>query len=190
MAGKLTLAGIARAAAVLGTPLNPLRAVIAVEAAGDGFLPDGRPKILLERHKFHHFTGGQFDHVPRVSSPKRGGYEGDEAEYTRLYIALQLAPEAALQSCSWGLGQVMGFNWQLCGERSLYGFLLAMHHNEDAQLMLMAQFIRAIGAADELRRLDWDGFRKLYNGPASPAEYGTRLRAAFARAERQYGRGV
>lgn len=185
MPGKLTPEGIARAASTLGCEVAAVKAVIAVEALGDGFLSDGRPKILFERHKFHQFTNGRFDHVPRVSNAKAGGYEGKEAEYVRLYIALQLDADAAVKSTSWGLGQVMGFNYALAGERSLLGFLLAAHHNEDAQLALMVQFIRSVGADDELRRKDWAGFARLYNGAGyTRNRYDTKLAAAYAAAKR------
>ena len=183
MAGKLTPQGIRHAAGVCGCEVAAIQAVIDVEAAGDGFLSDGRPKILFERHVFHRLTGGRFDVInPLVSDRKPGGYNVRDS-YTKLYIALQLDADAAVQSASWGIGQLMGFNWQLCGERSLHGFLLAMHHNEDAQLALMAQFIRSVGADDELRRRDWAGFARIYNGPAyARNSYDTKLAAAYKRA--------
>lgn len=183
MAGKLTNEGIARAAALIGVGVAEIKTVIAVEALGDGFLADGRPKILFERHKFHAFTNGNYDDVsPRVSNVKAGGYESATGEYTRLYIAMQLDADAALQSVSWGIGQVMGFNWKLCGEKTLMGFILAMHHNEDVQLSLMVQFIKSVGADDELRRHDWAGFAKIYNGPAyARNQYDAKLAAAYKR---------
>lgn len=189
MAGKLTPEGIARAAALIGTDTRTLRAVLAVEALGFGFLPDGRPKILFERHKFYQ----QADQmrvkqwaieVPDICNPKAGGYKGDEAEYPRLYRALQLDNRAAVMSASWGIGQIMGFNWQMCGEASLMGFLLAMHNDEDTQLMLMGQFIRSKGAADELCRHDWAGFAYLYNGSGYAKEgYHLKLAAAYKAAK-------
>lgn len=179
---KLTPEGIARNAALIGCNIPAMKAVIAVEAAGAGFLADGRPKILFERHVFHRMTAGAHDaSVPLVSSSTYGGYNEDS--YRKLYIATQLDADAAVQSCSWGIGQIMGFNWKLTGERSLTGFLLAMHHNEDVQLALMAQFIRSIGADDELRRLDWAGFARLYNGKAyARNKYDVKLKAAYAAA--------
>lgn len=181
MSGSLTHEGIARAAALIGCGVPEMAAVIQVEALGEGFLADGRPKILFERHKFHQFTGGVFDVVaPRVSNAKAGGYETPAGEYTRLYIAQQLAPEMATQCASWGIGQVMGYNWALAGEKSLIGFLLAAHHNADAQLMLMAHFIRSVGADDELRQHDWAGFARLYNGTGyARNKYDVKLSAAF-----------
>lgn len=190
MAGKLTPPGIARAAALIGCDLPAMQAVIAVEAVGEGFLPDGRPKILFERHKFHQLADpsqvGQWAKtVPDICNPKAGGYKGGAGEYSRLYRAVQLDGHAAVMACSWGIGQVMGFNWKLAGERSLMGFLLAAHHDEDAQLMLMAAFIRSVGAADELCRHDWAGFARLYNGAGYARNaYDTKLAAAYQRARR------
>lgn len=178
---KLTDAGIARAAASLGCEVAAIKAVIAVEALGQGFLPDGRPKILFERHKFYQFTGGAHDRAaPDLSNPKAGGYVGNEGEYPRLYRALQLGGDAAVLSTSWGLGQVMGFNWELVGEKSLSGFLLAAHNNEESQLGLMLGYIRNTGLADELRRKDWAGFARGYNGTGyARNRYDVKLEAAY-----------
>ena len=56
----LTSADFARAAAALGCVPAAVRAVVEVESKG-GFLPDGRVRILFERHKFSAFTGRAFD---------------------------------------------------------------------------------------------------------------------------------
>lgn len=183
MSSKLTAGAIERAAKILGCDIAAVRAVIEVEAAGDGFLADGRPKILFERHHFSHRTKGQFDaRYPNISNPQRGGYLGGDAEYGRFYQALQLDASAAVESASWGIGQVMGFNWQVCGERSLMGFVFAMHDSEDAQLMLMVQYIKRSGLDDELRRHDWAAFARGYNGAAYRRnKYDEKLASAWAR---------
>lgn len=183
MPGKLSPAGVARAAQKIGCSVRALRAVLVVEALGAGFLEDGRPKILFERHVFHRLTQGKHDTTaPRISNAAPGGYESPTGEWSKLYVALQLDPEMAVQSASWGIGQVMGFNWQSTGERSLFGFLLAMHHDEDAQLALMAEFIRHNPAmADALRRQDWPAFAEKYNGKGyARNRYDQKLAAAFA----------
>lgn len=181
MHNRLTPEGIERAAKFLGCEVAAVKAVIAVEALGQGFLADGRPKILFERHKFHQFTGGVHDKVaPDISNPKAGGYVGNAGEYPRLYRALQLGGDAAVRATSWGLGQVMGFNWSLVGEKSLSGFLLAAHNNEESQLGLMVGFIRNTGLADALRRKDWAGFAKGYNGTGyARNKYDVKLEAAY-----------
>jgi hypothetical protein len=179
-----TSEAIERAAQRLGVDGRTIKAVAAVESNGEGFLRDGRPKILFERHVFHRLTEGRFDaSSPEVSNAQAGGYVGNEGEYPRLYRALQLDGEAAVQSVSWGAFQLMGFNWKACGEKSLYGFLLAMHHNEDAHLALAMEFMRSKGLAPYLQRRDWAGFAKIYNGPAyAKNQYDTKLAKAYGRA--------
>lgn len=53
MTKKLTETDYEEAAALIGVKKAAIKAVAAVEAAGDGFLSDGRPKILYERHIFY-----------------------------------------------------------------------------------------------------------------------------------------
>lgn len=181
MGAKLTDDDIQRAANTLGCTMPAVKAVIAVEAGGAGFLPDGRPKILFERHTFSRLTQHKHDAThPGISNTKPGGYGGLAREYPRLYEAAQIDGEAAVQSCSWGIAQVMGFNWKACGEKSLYGFLLANHHSEGAQLGLMIGFIKSNGLADELARKDWAGFAKGYNGSNYTInKYDVKLAAAY-----------
>jgi hypothetical protein len=182
MAGVRTNAGLARAVDRLGCDLAALLAVVDVESAGAGFYLDGRPKILFESHVFSRFTGGKYDAShPQLSTPRPARQLYNLNQYDRLYQAVQLDAEAALQSCSWGLFQLMGFNWKACGERSLHGFVLAMHHNEDAHLALASEFIIERGLAEPLRKHDWATFAAGYNGSGYRANrYDEMLAAAYA----------
>lgn len=184
MSRTITTAALQRAADKLGVSVAHVRAVVAVESRGAGFLADGRPKILFERHKFSQFTGGKFDATHGdLSSRVAGGYRGGEAEYLRLYKALQLDGEAAVRAASWGAFQIMGFNWEACGERSLYGFLLAVHDNEDAHLALFVEFVISQRLAPALQKKDWAAFALGYNGrDYARNEYDKKLAAAYAAA--------
>lgn len=183
MVSTFTAEGIALAAKRLGVDVPTVRAVAEVESNGVGFLPDGRPKILFERHIFSRLTERRFDGAhPDISNPDPGNYEGGEDEYPRLYRALQLDGDAAVQSASWGGFQIMGFNWKECGEKSPYGFLLAMHHNADAHLQLFVGLVLSKGLADELQRRDWANFAAKYNGPNFRANrYDSKLASAYTR---------
>ncbi|GAB3335270.1 N-acetylmuramidase family protein [Marilutibacter aestuarii] len=183
MAGRLTDRGLERAARVLDVEVAALRAVVAVESAGQGFLPDGRPKILFESHIFSRRTGARFDRShPELSTPMPARQFYARDQYLRLYQAVQLDADAAIQSCSWGLFQIMGFNYQACGEASLHGFVLAMNHNEDAHLNLAANLIAERGWDRPLRRRQWDEFARQYNGPAfKENRYDEKLAAAYQR---------
>ena len=90
-ATKLGESDIATAAEALGVEVAAVKAVIDVESRG-GFLADGRPKILFERHLFSRFTGKKFDKPPNddIANPSAGGYKGGAAEYGRLARAIAL----------------------------------------------------------------------------------------------------
>lgn len=180
---NLVAADFARAAAMLDCEVAAIQAVAEVESLGAGFLLDGRPKILFERHVFHRLTGGKFAAAnPDISSGTPGGYAGGVGEYARLYRAVQLDGDAAVQSASWGAFQIMGFNWQACGEASLTGFLLAVHHDDAAHLGLFCRFIVSRGLVGALHDKDWTAFARGFNGPAfAKNRYDTKLAAAYAR---------
>ncbi len=153
-----------RAAHSIGCSVAAVRAVSHVESRG-GYLPDGRPKILFERHKFHAFTGGRFDRShSNISWPKPGGYKGGAAEYGRLEEAIALDRMAALQSASWGAFQLMGFNYKMVGFASVEDFVHAMVAGEGKQLDAFVAFIKASHLGRELVRQDWAGFARGYNG--------------------------
>src|SRR5882724_3864551 len=88
----LTNTGFDRALTLLGARREALWAVLSVETAGCGYLPDRRPKILFERHHFSRLTQHRFDDsYPDVSSPTAGGYGASGAhQYDRLAVAESL----------------------------------------------------------------------------------------------------
>jgi peptidoglycan hydrolase-like protein with peptidoglycan-binding domain len=163
---SLTAHDFERAAKEIGCTVAAVRAVAEVESRG-GFLSDGRPRILFERHKFHKFTDGRFSaQHSHISWPGSGGYRGDAKEYLRLHEAIALDRKAALKSASWGAFQLMGFHHASLGFDDVEDFVASMVSGEGAQLDAFVAFIRVNGLADELRRLDWAGFAAGYNGPA------------------------
>lgn len=181
----LTEADFTRAATAIGCSVAAIKAVCAVEAPRGGFLPDGQPTILFERHKFSQRTGGKFDkQAPDISNPKRGGYLGGATEHGRLQKAAALDRTAALESASWGKFQIMGFNWKACGFTSVQAFINAMYESEGAQLDAFIGFVKSEGLADELREHRWADFARRYNGADYAVNrYDTKLAAAYAAAK-------
>jgi hypothetical protein len=147
--------------------------------------PDRWPQILYERHIFHRRTGGKFaaKGAPEVSQHTAGGYGALGAhQYARLQAALKLDRRAALESCSWGLGQVMGFNARDAGYASAEAMVEAMCESEDAQFQAMINFIVANRLAGSLQAADWAGVANAYNGPDfQKNRYDEKLRLADAR---------
>ena len=162
----LTTAGFAAALAEIGAAEPSLWAVLSTETSGCGFQANRKPKVLFERHWFHHFTGGRYDaHDPDISAPTQGGYGAPgENQYLRLRAAMQLDEEAALQSASWGLGQIMGFNFKAAGFSDVRTMVASFVESEDAQLTAMAAFLKG-AKGDALQSKAWDTFARLYNGP-------------------------
>jgi N-acetylmuramidase/Putative peptidoglycan binding domain len=163
----LSVNGLAEVATQLSVGVAEISAIISVETYGAGFLPDRRPKILFERHIFSRLTAGQYDTSnPEVSSPTQGGYgDGGAHQYDRLAEAIGLNRSAALQSASWGIGQVMGENHAVAGFADVETMVTAMSLSEDAQLAALGGFIARNGLAKPLAVHDWAGFARGYNGP-------------------------
>ncbi|MEN9755255.1 MAG: hypothetical protein RLZ07_1637 [Pseudomonadota bacterium] len=144
-----------------------LWAVLAVETSGAGFLPDRRPKILFERHYFHRLTDGAYDSdYPEISARKPGAYGPAGAhQYDRLEEAMALDESAALQSASWGLGQIMGSHFEKLGYATPQDMIESFVQSEGDQLQGIAKFLIAEGLDKALRGKDWGHFAKGYNGP-------------------------
>ncbi len=135
--------GLAEVANVLGVHAPEIWAVLAVETKGCGYLPDRRPQILYERHIFHRLTQGEFDDGD-ISDPSPGGYGATGAhQYERLAVAIRKDRSEALQSASWGLGQIMGENFAAAGFQDVEDMVTATSQSEDAQLAAMGSFLAA-----------------------------------------------
>jgi hypothetical protein len=101
-----------------------------------------------------------------VSQPTAGGYgPGGAHQYERLAAAIQLDRNAALQSASWGMGQIMGENFRAAGFSGVEDMVAAMVASENNQLLAAAKFMIANGMGETLRNRDWAGFARRYNGP-------------------------
>lgn len=175
--------GMDQVCSTLGVSESEVWAVLTVETRGFGFLQDRRPQILFERHIFHRLTQGRHDSGnANISSANAGGYLGGPGEYTRLEQAMSLDREAALGSASWGIAQVMGFNYGVAGFATIDAMVAGMVTDEDAQLLAMANFIKGNMLTRALQRQNWVSFARGYNGPEfKKNEYDTRLAAAHAK---------
>ena len=186
----LTDADLVKAAATLGVSVAVIRTVNEVESHGLGFLPDGRPKILFERHVFYkrlRDRGLDVDALaakyPNIVSPERGGYMGNAAEYTRLAIAERIDADAAHESASWGAFQIMGYHWKRLGYASADDFVECMRRSEADHLDAFVRFIAADPALlAALKARKWAAFAKGYNGPDYAANlYDAKLAQAYTR---------
>lgn len=189
MSKKMTLQQVAEAAKKMNVAVAALWAVIEVECRGQGFNVDNTPVILFERHVFRQrlIANGKSSVAQRVMrerpdlcSVASGGYGLESAQHGRLAVAAQYDRHSALESASWGIGQVMGYHWKSLGYVSLQAFVNAMYKDEAAQLDAMCRFIVKNGLDRLLRQLDWAGFALRYNGAGyAKNHYDTKLAAAY-----------
>jgi len=169
----LSLADLVQAADTLDVPLACVRAVNEVESRGSGFLTDGRPVILFERHVFwRQLQKRGIDPAPiaakypNILSQTPGGYQGNAAEYSRLASAELINAGAAYESASWGAFQVMGYHWQRLGYSGIDEFVACMENSEGDQLDAFVRYVAADTALlTTLKGRKWAAFAKGYNGP-------------------------
>lgn len=183
----LTTKDYERAAKALGCSVEAVIAVTQVEAKGSGFLASGEPVILFERHVFHRRLRNKGIVVrdkPDIVNTVPGGYKGGAAEHARLALATAIDRDAALESCSWGLFQIMGYHWQALGYKTLQAFINDMYKSEAKQLDAFVKFIRANPVIHKaLIACDWTTFALRYNGPNyRQNKYDVKLAAAYAKA--------
>lgn len=172
---RIGVADFARAAKELGVSIAAVAAVAEVESAGRGFFDDGRPVILYERHILWRLADS-FDSeqaedwaakYPNLCNRRPGGYAGGTAEHQRLRAASHIERLWALESCSWGMFQIMGFHFQRLGYAGVQDMVNALSRSEGEQLDALVRFIQTDKALHQaLKARKWAAFARIYNGPA------------------------
>ena len=196
----LSLKHLQAAAERLGVPLASILAVNEVESAGAGFLANGKPAVLFERHVMFQrlaLVRNEGDdpaalqqHAqqlatqwPTLVNTKPGGYVGGTGEHQRLAQARMLDAVAADESASWGAFQIMGYHAERLGYSSVTDFVARMHTSEAEQLEAFVRFIEADPALHKaLKARKWAEFAKRYNGPNYARNlYDVKLERAYER---------
>lgn len=183
------IAGYARQHKV---PLDALLAVVEIESAGDkeAIPGTGLPVIRWEGHYFYRLTDKK-DMARRqgLAHPRAGAVKNPRTQkrrYEILEAAAAIDEYAAYGSISIGIGQVMGSHYDTLGFASPKAMFDHAKGGVEKQLDLMIRYIVRFGLMDEVRRLDWSGFARGYNGPAYAKHgYHTRLERAYRRWSRQ-----
>ncbi len=188
---KLALSDFEAAARELSCETAAVRAVAEVESGGrTGFDSHKRPKILFECHHFQKHTKHQYDRShPHLSAAyksalQRASYKKDQ--YTVLREAFALNPAAACMSCSWGMFQVLGSNYKMCGWSSVRQFVTDMFESEAQHMRAFLGYCRGANITRHLKTRNWASFALGYNGPSyRDFQYDTKMANAYARYKRQ-----
>ena len=193
-------ATLVAAAERLGLELAVVYAVNEVESLGQGFLANGKPKILFERHVMYERlalpraegddAGALQRHAdalaalhPHLVNPRPGGYAGGAAEHQRLAQARMLDALCADESASWGAFQIMGYHAERLGYASVADFVSLMARDENEQFEAFVRYLEAEPALIKaLKGKKWAQFAKAYNGPAYARNlYDVKLERAYER---------
>lgn len=184
----------------LGVELATILAVNEVESLGAGFLDNGKPKILYERHIMYRQLArprspeddiialrAHADDLaasqPNLVNARAGGYAGGTAEHQRLAHARLIDDTCALESASWGAFQIMGFHAVRLGYSSVQDFAACMAKDENEQFEAFVRFLEADPALlKALKAKKWAVFAKRYNGPDYQRNlYDIKLERAYER---------
>lgn len=159
-AKRLTDQDLPRIGAAIGVGEDILHAVMDVEAPKSGFDAEGRPRILFEPHIFYRELGpgAKRDEAVRqglaYASWKAGAYGPESGQYGKLARAMAIDANAALRACSWGRGQIMGFNCKLVGYLTARAMADAFAASEATQVEAIVQFMVSKRLDSHLRKID------------------------------------
>jgi hypothetical protein len=126
--------------------------------------------ILYERHIFATRSRNQITaSYPDLSGRPYTTYGTLADQYTRLTQAMALDRTAALEACSWGLGQVLGENATALGYADVDAMVTEAIQSEGKQLNAVVAFLRHNNLVEPLRNKQWDEFSNIYNGGSNAA---------------------
>lgn len=173
-----------------------LLAVVDVESAGKSLENDHyTPCFLFERHIFYRELNKRRPELISIAVAQglankswepATQYKDQGTSAKRLQLlarARSLDTEAADRSCSWGVGQTMGF---LAEELKFANAVTMLAYMEKggipAQVECMIREIENKKLGPKLNSHDWAGFARIYNGSGYKRNaYDTKMASAWAR---------
>lgn len=185
---------IITAAKKAGIQPSVLLAIAENESIGSGFYPSGRCIILFERHKFYQYAKQRYDvrqaeawraKYPNLCHPvwDQKAYFGGEREWDRYMAAANLDGTVAALATSWGMFQIMGFNFRVAGFDTIDQFVTEMNVSEHSHLAAVMNFMQNQPQLwSALKRRDFATIARVFNGPRyAENKYDVKLRNADAR---------
>lgn len=169
----------------LGVEPAAMKAVARIEAgaAMQGFVAPGVPVVNFDRAVYNKCRPTSNAKAPASSHVPVGISNAHaRAEWGQLIAARKVNREKADMGTFWGMFQIGGFNYKLCGCASVQEMVDRMCYSEFEQLQLFANFITNSGMLEDLRNKNWSGFARKYNGNSYAARgYHTRMANAYAK---------
>lgn len=182
---------VAQAAASRGFDPAVCAAIVEVESGAYGAVAkDGRPTIKHEGHFAWRLTSGPVRQMladaglawPKYDKARDKDRPSQRARWQWFGMVEDIAGrDVAIQSCSWGLAQVMGANWSMCGYTSPAAFEAAQA-TEAGQIETFLRYLEGAHLTEAIHTRDWTKIAEKYNGPKHYVHnYAGRMEAAYRR---------
>lgn len=169
----------------LGIEVAVIKAVVVIEAgaAMKGFSAPGVPVVNFDPTMYAKYKNKATSTAGDKSAKVPEGLKGHALkEWTQLTNARKVNKEGADMGTFWGMFQIGGFNYKRCGCESVNEFVERMSYSELEQLQLFAIFIENSDMLKYLKKKDWSGFARRYNGKSyAKRGYHTKMAKAYAK---------
>lgn len=169
----------------LGVEVAAMKAVVAVEAGHDmkGFWAPGFPIVNCDKSLWN--TCKKYVKQVRkdpastvVPAEIPAGFP--RRAWQKLIDARKQNRELADLCTFWGMFQIGGFNYAMCGCKSIDEFVYLQSYSELEQLEIFATLIENSGLTKYLKDRNWSGFAAKYNGPSYARKgYHTKMANAY-----------
>ena len=180
-------------AAELGIEVATMKAVSSIESGNShrAFISGGSPVVNLEVSMFKKMLRNEgynvdslVDAMPDAfKRPSVNQYADPLMAQRAMFRSASAINDSIAKLCTyWGMYQIRGSNWALCGTSSIDEFVKAMSHSEDMQHRLFANYLRNTGLNKLLQAKDWKRFARAYNGAGyARNRYDVKLAEAYKR---------
>jgi hypothetical protein len=185
----LTDADFESVARELDVEAAAIKAVVLIEAGKQmkGFWAPGVPVVNFDRSMYNSHRHKAVNKKGDKNAKVPAGLTGYALkEWTQLTNARRQNEDGANMGTFWGMFQIGGFNYKLCGCESVGEFVKLMSESELEQLELFAAFITNTGMLPDLKAKNWSAFARKYNGASYARRgYHTRMANAYAKFKKQ-----
>ncbi len=168
----------------LGVEVAAIKAVVKIEAGPklEGFWAPGVPVVNYAQSLFNKYKAKTKGRKMKDAKVPSGLTGYALKEWTSLTNARKINADAADMGSYWGMFQIGGFNYKLCGCQSVEEMVEKVCDSEFSQLEMFAVFIRNSGMLEALKKKDWAAFARQYNGPSyAKRGYHTRMAKEYAK---------
>lgn len=181
----LTDADFESVAGELDVEVAVIKAVVLIEAGKQmkGFWAPGVPVVNFDRSMYNSHRHKAVNKKGDKNAKVPAGLTGYALkEWTQLTNARRQNEDGANMGTFWGMFQIGGFNYKLCGCETVGEFVKLMSESELEQLELFAAFITNTGMLPDLKAKNWAAFARKYNGASYARRgYHTRMANAYAK---------